>query len=348
MIPFQFPWLQRETRQETFTDAAIALLTENANSAKASPGSIAALEIALGLWGRAFASATVTPPSIAGAVTPSVLEMIGRELIRVGEVVFLIEVADGRLMLQPSKTWDMQGGPDPASWTYAITLAGPSTTTTTRNVSERRIVHPRYAVDPDRPWRGVGPITRAKTTATLAANVETRLSEETGQSAGNVMAVPDGKSKAALQTDLRSIKGLLALVESTASGWGDGSQGAPKRDLVQNRIGANPPAILATLRSDAALSVLATCGVPTTLLERADGTALRESWRQFLHSSVTPVADIVAAELSDKLAVDVGLSFDGMFASDLSGRARAFQSMVGGGMPVDKAAALAGLMDPSE
>jgi hypothetical protein len=34
-----------------------------------------------------------------------------------------------------------------------------------------------------------------------------------------------------------------------------------------------------------------------------------------------------------------------MFASDLSGRARAFQSMVGGGMDVSKAAALAGLMD---
>ena len=49
MIPFQFPWFNRETRQETFTDAAVALLTENVNSAKASPGSIAALEIALGL-----------------------------------------------------------------------------------------------------------------------------------------------------------------------------------------------------------------------------------------------------------------------------------------------------------
>ena len=66
---------------------------------------------------------------MAGALTPSVLEMIGRELIRVGEAVFLIEVSDGRLMLQPSKTWDLEGGPDPASWTYAITLAGPSTTT---------------------------------------------------------------------------------------------------------------------------------------------------------------------------------------------------------------------------
>ena len=35
----------------------------------------------------------------------------------------------------------------------------------------------------------------------------------------------------------------------------------------------------------------------------------------------------------------------GLRASDLSGRARVFQSMVGGGMDVTKAASLAGLMD---
>ena len=58
-----------------------------------------------------------------------------------------------------------------------------------------------------------------------------------------------------------------------------------------------------------------------------------------------PVSLSVAAELSDKLDSNVSLSFDRMFASDLSGRARAFQSMVGGGMDVAKAAALAGLMD---
>ena len=43
---------------------------------------------------------------------------------------------------------------------------------------------------------------------------------------------------------------------------------------------------------------------------------------------------------------ELAFSFDRLFASDLSGRARAFQSMVGGGMPVDRAAALAGLLDP--
>ena len=83
------------------------------------------------------------------------------------------------------------------------------------------------------------------------------------------------------------------------------------------------------------------------MLDASEGTALREGWRQFLHASVVPVAALVSAELSDKLAVDIGLNFDRMFASDLSGRARAFQSMVGGGMDVAKAAALAGLMEPN-
>ena len=38
------------------------------------------------------------------------------------------------------------------------------------------------------------------------------------------------------------------------------------------------------------------------------------------------------------------LNFDSLMASDISGRARAFQSMVGGGLDVAKAAALSGLM----
>ena len=270
MIPFwPFGGPNLETRQETFTDAAVQLLQDTASGVAPSASRIAALEIALGLWGRAFASATVTPAGMADAIKPSVLELMGREMLRVGESVHLIEIVDGRLTLQPVNTWDLSGTPDPSTWIYKVTRAGPTSTLTTRNVSERRVVHARYAVDPDRPWRGVGPLTRASTSSKLAANVETRMSEELNQSAGEVLPVPDGKSKGQLQADLRKIAGQLALVESTSSGWGDGSQGAPRRDLEQKRIGANPPAVLATLRSDAALQVLALCGVPTSLLERA-------------------------------------------------------------------------------
>ena len=40
----------------------------------------------------------------------------------------------------------------------------------------------------------------------------------------------------------------------------------------------------------------------------------------------------------------MSLSFDSLMASDIMGRARAFQSMVGGGMEIERAASLSGLM----
>ena len=150
---------------------------------------------------------------------------------------------------------------------------------------------------------------------------------------------------AELRTDIGSLKGKVALIETTAAAWGEGRHAAPSRDYVPSRIGADPPMSLATLRSDAALAILAACGVPVELAVAGDGTGQREAWRRFLHGTVQPLAACVAGELAAKLDTpSLALSFDRLFASDLSGRARAFQSMVGGGMAVDQAAALAGLM----
>ena len=50
------------------------------------------------------------------------------------------------------------------------------------------------------------------------------------------------------------------------------------------------------------------------------------------------------SELQEKLEDTVTLSWQKLRASDLSGRARAFQSMVGGGMAVADAVSVAGLM----
>ena len=75
------------------------------------------------------------------------------------------------------------------------------------------------------------------------------------------------------------------------------------------------------------------CGIPPGLFSvQSDGTAQREGYRRLLHSTVVPMARIVQAELTAKLDVDVTLGLDGLFAADLSGRARAFQSLVLAGM----------------
>ena len=65
-----------------------------------------------------------------------------------------------------------------------------------------------------------------------------------------------------------------------------------------------------------------------------------------LHSTIAPMGKIVSEELTAKFETPISLSFDALFAADLSGRARAFQSLVGGGMDIGKAAGLAGLMQP--
>ena len=106
-----------------------------------------------------------------------------------------------------------------------------------------------------------------------------------------------------------------------------------------------PPAPLIDLHQTASREVLAAVGINPALFSAGDGTAAREAWRQLLFGVVAPLGRIVQEELQAKLEADVKLGWEELRASDLSGRGRAFQSMVGGGMEVEKAAALAGLMD---
>ena len=154
--------------------------------------------------------------------------------------------------------------------------------------------------------------------------MERRLREETGGIVGHVIPTPSANPNdeyADLKDNLKKLAGNFALVPSMQDGtWSDPGRGnAPKGDWSVQRIGANPPATIDMLRSHACLDVLAACVVSVVLLEKSDGTALREGWRQFLHGSVAPVARQVEGELSEKLNVGITLNFDALFASDLSG-----------------------------
>ena len=147
-----------------------------------------------------------------------------------------------------------------------------------------------------------------------------------------------------LRKDIASLRGRTVLTETVASGWGEGSMAAPMADWRPQRIGANPPMSLATLRTDSAQAILSAAGVSADLFVAGDAAGQRESWRRFLHGSVQPLGDLLAAELAVKLDTPgLRLTFDRLMASDLSGRARAFGSLVQGGMDKDRAARLAGL-----
>ena len=111
------------------------------------------------------------------------------------------------------------------------------------------------------------------------------------------------------------------------------------------RLGASPPAPLVELHKRATQEVYAACGLNPSIFESGTGTQARESYRQALFGTIAPLGRIVETELRNKLN-DPGITIDWseLRAADIASRARAFQSMVGGGMPLDRAAALSGLM----
>ena len=120
--------------------------------------------------------------------------------------------------------------------------------------------------------------------------------------------------------------------------------GDAKVDLKAERFGAEPPAALVELVSVASQEVYAACGFNAALWGGSQAASVREAWRLALFGVLSPLGKLVESELQEKLEDTVTLSWQELRASDLSGRARAFQSMVGGGMAVAEAVAVAGLM----
>lgn len=154
----------------------------------------------------------------------------------------------------------------------------------------------------------------------------------------------EGDSLVSLKNDLRNARGRTLLVPTTAEGWSEGMAAAPRQDRQQKRIGADPPDTLEKIRGSVGETILACCDVPVELAELGQGTAAREAWRRFLHATINPLRKLIAEELTEKFELPVSLNFDSLMASDISGRARAFQSMVGDGMEVARAAELSSLM----
>ena len=80
-------------------------------------------------------------------------------------------------------------------------------------------------------------------------------------------------------------------------------------------------------------------------MPNSDGTAQRESWRRFLHGSVQPLARLIEVELQAKLETDVKLTFEALFASDISAKSRAYATLTKAGIDPAEAGRLVGLME---
>jgi len=313
-----------------FTDVVTNALLEAATDS-AADGYLAALEIAAGQLARAFASATPAG-SDAGMFDADVLAQIGRALLEDGEAVWF---RVGQKLVRAENY-----GLDPDG-RYTINNAAFNAT-----VEGSRVMHARWALDVAS-RRGRSPLATARTLRQLMERVEKSLSDESNAAVGYLLPIPqDGAAGNAerLRADLAGLKGRIAVIETTRGGWGEGAAAAPRRDYDLARMGPAYPDSSIALFLAARDTVLAACGLPVQLVNQGDGTGQREAWRRYLHGTVAPLGELVAIA-ARRAGLDVTLQFDQLFASDIQGRARAFQSLVKAGLSVEAAAAASGILD---
>ena len=345
----KWPWKSDNLEyraDDSFTNALITLLTARAGGQQAAlPAAIGALEAASGLIGRAFATAMVETPATAvlGALTPACLALVARSLVRAGEIVLYLDTSAGMIDLLPAQSWDVDGGPNPRTWEYRVTVSGPERTFTYDRVPATGVLHFQWARDAATPWRGVGPLQSGQLTARLAADLMAALADEAATPRGQVMQLPidgDDPTLINLKASIKNLAGGMAYLEGGDMGGGPG--GGVVR--MAERIGAQPPAALVELFKLTRLDVLAACGINPSLFDVAPGVAMREAYREFLFSTVSPLGRMVAFECTEKLGAPVTMDWSELRAGDIASHARAFSSMVQGGIPVERAAALSGLL----
>ena len=354
MIQLGLSKLAPERRESggSFSDAVVRMIEAQAAGKAVDLAGTAAVEAASGALSRAFAAAEVEgPPWAKSAISPEFLGQVGRDLVRGGESLHLIEVSGGAVSLLPCSDWHFEGNASPASWRVRATVYGPSSSTL-RHLPYSGVVFVRWGSTPGQRHTGRGPLAWAHTSARLQSETERSLADEASGPVAHLVPIPqdggdgtDNDPLAKLKADIRTARGRALLVETTAAGFGEGMSAAPRKDWSPNRLGPDPPAALGEVMGQGFLEVLSACGVPPGLFLKVDGTSQRESYRRFFSLTVEPLAALLASELSEKLEASVSLSFKGRFAGDLAGRARAFQSMVGSGMDLARAAGLAGLME---
>ena len=330
------PFAPRRELRSSWVDELIALRASQAAGTNVpSVATLAASEMAAGLWERGMAA------GVSDSLSAATLGSIGRGLVTRGESVWY--VADD-LSPVPASDWDVTSPVvRPAGWRYRLSLAGPSGHATRRDVPADRVLHFRINVDSRFPWRGRSPWSLATTTARLAAALESSLADEESGPVGTILPVPDLERSAAVADALPGLRGAAVLGETMAGGWEEGQARAPSgQDWQTVRVGPDPPDGQRQLREAASVALLAAAGVPADLIFPTSAGDTREAWRRFLFSTIAPVGRVVGDETRRVLGGSGRVDFAALQASDLQGRSRAFRQLTEAGMSTGDARRICG------
>lgn len=337
---------KRETRSSSNYSQLIqdAVLSAAEGKASASPLTTAALVGCADFLARAMVQAETTP----NVIPSSVLYDCARDLSLNGQYLALFEVgADGPRFIRPF-SHTVHGGFREETWLYDLWLSGPSSTTRVQ-VSRERVVHVRIDSDAATPWLGQSPLSAARQTGRLLAELESSLADEGSTPVGRVVSSPEGPNNVGtLQASINKMHGSLKLVESTSGGYGDRGAAPSGPDWKAHRIGPDFTPAQIQLRADVEKTVCSLFGIASVLMSGSgDGTLAREQFRRVQRATLEPWARLIGEQFGLVLGLDGPVEFDfgRLRASDLAGAGRFFRALAGrdATLDVERALELAGI-----
>ena len=274
----------------------------NAVSGAVVMGGVAAVEAVAGRVSRLMETARVSGgPRAEQALTPTVLAMIGRNLIEWGESLHFLKyrIVAGRVeyYLCPAQhQWTVLGGTDPEEWTVNATLTGAQTVVTT-SAPRAAWLHIIRDADPDYPWRGVAPLQRAAVSSQLARMAEDALVREMRQPSKSIIPMPQGVpiDVNTLRNDIQSSAAQVVFPTTTSAGFGAGRGSAPLTDWKPQRLKPMPEAALVDLADRATARVVAALGAHPAIMGGGggNGSVDREAHRQMRKQIMQPMARLI-------------------------------------------------------
>ena len=242
-------WGQPSARVETraagdYTDQILAG-SYAAATGRVHAASVAGVQAAAGIVGRALASATIENDG--GAVDPHLLEGIGTDLVRAGRFLGRLTVGPRgrvRILRAGAVASVVYGDADPDSWRYSLSMGGPSSARTVW-ATAAEVVNVRINSDSYRPWEGVGPLARAVASGQLAARLASSLGDEADVVVSRIIPISQGSGEGAANQLTQALTGRLpgrvVWPETQTAGGGAGRSSAPMRDFGATRTGWESP-----------------------------------------------------------------------------------------------------------
>jgi len=327
----RFPW-QKATEDRTEDRADIAsrvsaYILSNLLKESADIGATAAARSAALMIARCFAAATAQGGELAALLTPEILYRIGLGFVTRGETVFVFDAPNGKPALLASDAYSVTGAAlESNAWRYDCELPVPDGSIR-RRVTGAQVLHAK--LPGPQPWAGESPLS-GLLTADLLAGIETQLSGEALAKSGYLLPFggssdhdPDDEDDpvAAMADNMGKAKGGTVVLETPAERAQGASTASAAPSYQISRFGLNPPQSAVQLRSEAASSIYAACGMRAALFEQSsDGTALRESARIFYASTLRPWGRLVEQEASRLFEQEIKLDWHALNFHD--GRTR--------------------------